>query len=449
MWLAEGIEIPGYNAVIFRKYESDTKDDESALLSKSAAMYPTLGGKLVGTRWTFPAGSSITLGGIAHDNALLSKQGKEFHRVAFDELTHFTEMAYQFISTTRIRKVLNFPIRCGTAAAANPGGPGHQWVKDRFITNEAIVKVKEIPTNEPTPFGMVFFKDRDTCYIPSRAADNPALDVEDYIKRLCRNKNPVERARMMNGDWGVSPEGLIKPHWLRYFTMRDRMVDLLVSVKQDGGGILHTDEVLASFHEGECRRFATIDTAGGSKDITKESKGKPASWTVVGIWDYKRFRDGTPVLLCRHVWRDRRGFTEIAAKLVELHQVWKPTSMKVENMTMGPDLVNLLMGTIPISCISTEGKDKVTRMTPALNLMEQGRVYLPKVENTWKPVLEAEWLGWQGLEEEVNDQIDMTAYAAIEAGGFMGNVLKMEDDPRSVAKERVKNLAQKIGGFWN
>lgn len=436
VWLLEGVDIPGYNAAVFRKFQTDTKDDESALIAKAAQIYPAFGGKLVGFRWMFPKGSSIIMEGIAHENALLSKQGKEYHRVVFDELTHFTEMAYQFVTTTRMRKVVNFPIECGIRNTANPGGPGHLWVKERFITDDAIKVVRDLDVSRPTPYGMIFFKNKgtihETAYLPSRAADNNKLDVADYIKRLSRNKNPVERARMMNGDWGISPEGLIKPHWLRYYTTRDQMVDLLISQKDDSSGdTLHTNQVLCSFHTNTCRRFITVDTAGGMADITAESKGKPYSWTVAGVWDSRNI-NGQAILICRHVWKDRIGFTEVAKKLVELNNKYKPQITRVEDKTMGPDLYNLLMGVININLIATGSQDKVERAHSLTNMLSEGRVYLPREEGEWRPGLEAEWLGWQGLKEETNDQVDMSAYAAIECtNGIMGSgTIPLDYDPR-------------------
>lgn len=429
MWLAEGVGIKGYNAAIFRKFQTDTKDDESALIAKAAQLYPAIGGKLTGFRWTFPAGSSIIMEGVAHEHALLSKQGKEYHRVAFDELTHFTEQAYDFVTLTRVRKVKGFPVRCGSRASANPGGPGHIWVKERFIPDKAIKEIRNLEVSEPTPYGMVYWSGPDVCYVPARAADNPSLDVADYLKRMRRNRNPVMLARMMNGDWGIAPEGLIKDHWLRYYTMRDRMIDLLVSLRAPDGGILHTDQVLKSFHEQECRRFMTVDTAGGMDQITAESKGKPASWTVVGVWD-SRFINNLPVLILRHLWRDRVGFTDVGRKLMSLCSEWHPHRVRVEDKTMGPDLYNMLKGKIPIDLIPTGTKDKVTRAAPLMNMLEEGRVYLPKWENSWRIILETEWLGWQGLKEETNDIVDMSAYAAIEAGKYGSGMIEVDMDIR-------------------
>lgn len=437
VWLLEGVHIPGYNAAIFRKYQSDTKDDESALLSRAGQIFPAFGAKLVGLRWLFPTRdgrtSSIVMEGIAHDTALLKTQGKEYHRLAFDELTHFTEQAFQFVVTTRMRSTNDIDIPLGVRSSANPGGPGHLWVKDRYITEDAIRLVRDIPTNEPTPFGMIFHKQHDgfeTAYLPSRAYDNPNLDVERYIRQLSKNKNPVERARMMNGDWGITPEGLIKPYWFRYYRMRDKIVELLVSRVDDRGEVHHSeDEVIKEFNENECRRFMTIDTAGGMKDITAASKGKSLSWTVIGVWYHKRWNDGQALLL-KYVWRDRVGFTDVCNQIRKLQLIWQCSSIRVEDKTMGPDLENVLRGQVPISLIPAGSVDKVSRATTALNLFEQGCIYFPKYENTWRHTYESELLGWQGLDDETNDQVDMTSYAAIESNGLYGGKITLAVDPR-------------------
>lgn len=451
MWLCEGVHIPGYSGAIFRRHIADVTQGVTSLLAKSTRLYPALGGRLVGLEWRFPSGATIIMDGIQHDTSVLKQQGKEFHRVAWDELTHFTEYSYDFVCNNRIRKVRGFPIFCGDRAAANPGGPGHAWVVNRFITKESIEIVRKFDIYTPTPQGLIFWKDKDTAYVPSRAVDNPALDIEDYFSRQLKSKNPVERARMMNGDWGISPAGLIKPDRLRYYTMRHEMIDLLVSVKDpESGEIQHTSEVSKSFHQAECQRFITVDTAGGMTDITKEFKGKAASWSVAGVWDFKRWGTGQALIL-REVWREKMDFTDVAHHLIRLYNKWKPYTIKVEDKTMGPFLYQMLRGTIPISCISTEGKDKVTRATRILNMLCQGEVYLPEGENSWLPTLLNEWLSWQGLEDETNDQVDMAAYAGIEADThFSSGQMELEVDPR-IRPAPVAGLGkatQVAGGFW-
>jgi phage terminase large subunit-like protein len=438
MWLAEGIHIPGYCGVIFRRFIEDLDQSTDSLVHKTMRLYPALGGELIGNQWHFKtvgADAIIYMSGLAFDKSVLKAQGNAYHRAAFDELTHFTEAQYDFIYTTRMRKLLDFPIKCGTRCSANPGGPGHDWVKAKYISKEALEFIKELDPEQPTPAGTIFWGkqpdgtvDTDIAYVPSRAIDNPSLDLADYLKRMAKNKNPVEKARMMNGDWSVAPEGLIKPTSLRYYTMRGSMIDLLESRIGNDGSIIHTDNVIKSFHENTCRRYVTVDTAGGMKDRTREAKGKSASWTVAGVWDSRVVEK--QILILRYMWRDRVGFTDVARRLIEIHREWSPVKTRVEDKTMGPDLANLLQTEIPIDVIASGSVDKVARAAPFLHMLDKGLVYLPKGENGWRPVLEAEWLGWQGLDNETNDIIDMCSYGAIEAGGYGGGSIQVDWDPR-------------------
>jgi hypothetical protein len=61
----------------------------------------------------------------------------------------------------------------GFRATGNPGGPGHQWVKARYI--------------DPAPLGFKIFKDKlsglERVYIPSRVGDNKFLGA-DYVQQL-------------------------------------------------------------------------------------------------------------------------------------------------------------------------------------------------------------------------------------------------------------------------
>jgi hypothetical protein len=63
-------------------------------------------------------------------------------------------------------------------------------------------------------------------------------------------------------------------------------------------------------------------------------------------------------------------------------------------------------------------------------MLELGQVFLPLHENTWCKMVETEWLGWQGLDGETNDQVDAAAYAAIHLGSFLGNAVSIPIDPR-------------------
>lgn len=414
------VHVPRYAALILRK--------DSKRLSLSGGLIPRshewLHGKATwngnNARWTFPNGASIQFGHLDNTNDKYRYGSSEYQYIAFDELTEFSEEDYTFL-ISRLRKTHDIDVPYRIRGASNPGGIGHDWVRNRFVTRESEIDMKD------NALKGVYFKG-DRAFVPAKIRDNFAIDPEKYMANLM-HLGPVTRERLMNGDWTIMPEGLIKPYWLRYFTMRDQMVDLLISRVSTEKDVLHTSEVLQSFHVNTCRRFITCDTAGGGKNITRESKGKPKSWTVAGVWDARRLGDYS-VLMLKHVWRDRLGFTDVAAKLVDLCDTWSPYKVLVENETMGPHLYDMLKGKIPIQCISHEGKDKVTRATQLLNMMELGKVYLPLGENSWRNTLEAEWLSWQGLDDETNDQVDMSAYAAIEVGGWGTGYVQLSVDPR-------------------
>jgi predicted phage terminase large subunit-like protein len=81
------------------------------------------------------------------------------------------------------------PLR--TRAATNPGGPGNNWVYERFILNKGLERK----------------------FMPSRISDNPSLDAEAYIKGL-NELDSIERARLLDGNWDIREEGgLFKEEW--------------------------------------------------------------------------------------------------------------------------------------------------------------------------------------------------------------------------------------------
>ena len=70
--------------------------------------------------------------------------------------------------------------------ASNPGGRGHEWVKQRFVTNDS-----------PCPF------------IPSLYTDNLYLDTEQYGNQLNR-LDELDKQQLKEGDWDAElNEGML------------------------------------------------------------------------------------------------------------------------------------------------------------------------------------------------------------------------------------------------
>ncbi|MFM7311527.1 MAG: M1 family aminopeptidase, partial [Flavobacteriales bacterium] len=109
-------------------------------------------------------------------------QGAEIHVLLIDELTHFSEEIYRFLRGRCRIGALQVPdkykaklplIICGS----NPGGVGHQFVKETFIDNCEPMEIRQMPAEEG---GML------RQFIPAKLADNPTMMLNDpfYANKL-------------------------------------------------------------------------------------------------------------------------------------------------------------------------------------------------------------------------------------------------------------------------
>jgi len=413
MWLAEGVGkgIKDYSAIIFRRTYKQLEKSNDSLEAKAYRIYPALGGKYNKTKrqWRFPGGEIIELGALEREISVLDHQGPSYHRVAFDELTHFTLGQFDFLKT-RIRRLKGCPITLGIRASANPGGPGHGWVKAMFISPEALHFLRGLGPRDPTPAGSVFWNGY-VAFVPAKASDNPFLDFDDYEARLMSVTDPITRARMMNGDWDVA-EGLqIREEWLRYYGTRG---EHLFPVQ-----IADRLPLPSAIDSRTLRRFATIDTAGTSADKAKEARGKSPSWSVVAVWDYWRQAD---LLFLRHVWRKQVDWSGLKAGVSEELRTWNVRKALIENAHIGSTLAtelktvcdfDLIGPTIP-GMNDTGEKAKLSRAMASglLTRLESGRLLLPEERPPWLIAYIDELLAWAGLEDDPADQIDVSSYAA-------------------------------------
>lgn len=408
MWLAQGVDIPTYSAVFFRRTYAQLSKSNDSPLTKSHELYRPLGGKYKGSehKWTFPSGATIEFGHLPHEDSVQNYQGPAYHRVAFDELTQFSENQYTYLFS-RMRMLKDFPIRMGVRAASNPGGPGHGWVKQRFITPAAEKHIQSLGAYQPSPAGLIFWPTPNRAFIPARVADNPSLDVDDYVERLRSQLPAVLRMRLLNGDWSIVEDAVIRPDWLRYYEQNHMVLSAL-----DVNG-----KTIATVDSRDCQRFASIDTAGTSQQRANERKGKPASWSVCQIWD---LWTNSNYLFLRDQWRERVAWDELKTGVRRMLEMWRPMRVLIENAHFGPALASemrqfnvQMVSPIPTRARGEERKPgKLERATELLNKLERGEVFLPRFNNSWLPELESEWLTWTGIDDDTSDQVDAAAYAA-------------------------------------
>jgi len=121
------------------------------------------------------------------------EQGNEYTEITFDDAG---TMGYIGRLVNKLKGTLRSSagVPCRMFLTANPGGPGHGWIKQTFITDAEPF----VPRIDPiTGFS--------TVYIPAFLKDNIILNLNDpdYVRRMMSIDDPVLRRAWIDGDWNA------------------------------------------------------------------------------------------------------------------------------------------------------------------------------------------------------------------------------------------------------
>lgn len=194
------VHVPNYRGLILRR----TYKNLVELIDKSQFYYPQAFPKARynGTmhEWRFPSGAKIRFGNVRDTSYKIDYQGMQYDYIGFDELTHFTWEQYSYICG---RNRPSGPgTRCYVRATGNPGGIGHGWVKDRFVTRAPPLTRFTNELEVELPDGSRKRLQKTGCFVPSLVFDNRYLLENDtnYLARLASLPEAEKRA-MLYGDW--------------------------------------------------------------------------------------------------------------------------------------------------------------------------------------------------------------------------------------------------------
>jgi phage terminase large subunit len=135
-----------------------------------------------------PIFSTLEFCHLASEKDLYLYQGREFHDLGIEEAGQWSETAFQRLRGSN--RSSNPNIRPRILLTANPGGPGHKWLKRLFIDRE---------------FNQ-FEKPGDYNFIQALIYDNPAVMEAnpEYLDQLRAEPNELLRKAYLEGDWEIS-----------------------------------------------------------------------------------------------------------------------------------------------------------------------------------------------------------------------------------------------------
>lgn len=205
------VHIPHYKALILRK----TFPQLAELIEKSFKYYkgafPRAKYNASSHCWTFPSGAKIYFGSLNNPQAKHKYQGQAYDFIAFDELTHFEWEEYSYM---RSRNRSNGPgTRIYMRATANPGGVGHMWVKERFITAGKPMEPIYEDVKWFAPDGTEHMERKARLFVPSSVFDNEALMKNNpgYVANLA-SLPEAEKNALLYGSWD-SYSGQVFSEW--------------------------------------------------------------------------------------------------------------------------------------------------------------------------------------------------------------------------------------------
>src|SRR4051812_31547986 len=142
--------------------------------------------------WRAPDGARLRFAYLERDADADMYQGHNYTRVYVEEIGNFPIPAPVMKLMATLRSGAGVPV--GLRATGNPGGPGHQWVRQRYI--------------DPAPLGNRIIRDPlsglERVFIPSRVDNNQHIDVEAYKQRLRASGSKELVRAWLDGDWSVT-----------------------------------------------------------------------------------------------------------------------------------------------------------------------------------------------------------------------------------------------------
>lgn len=195
---ASHADLYGINAIGLMVRRELTQLTET--IERSKQLYTPLGATFHEQQkmWRFPNGARLRFAYLERDSDADAYQGHSYTRIYVEELGTFPSPVPILKLMATLRSGAGVP--CGFRATGNPGGPGHNWVKARYI-DPAPAGWQIIKTTFKNPWSGKTLE-RERVYIPSRVTDNQFLG-DEYIANLQMAGSEQLVKAWLEGDWDI------------------------------------------------------------------------------------------------------------------------------------------------------------------------------------------------------------------------------------------------------
>jgi hypothetical protein len=201
-WLSHSSKYGEYAIGLFVRR---TRKQLEEVVARTQQIFPKIGGRFNTqlSTWTMKSGARLKFAYLEHDRDAEEYQGHSYTRIYVEEVTNFPSPGPIMKLKATLRPPAAARVPVGMRLTGNPGGPGHHWVRRRYI--------------DPAPLGYKIIEERyhDTLldmevvrqrtFIPSKVTDNKLLLQNDpmYVARLRQSGSEQLVRAWLEGDWGV------------------------------------------------------------------------------------------------------------------------------------------------------------------------------------------------------------------------------------------------------
>lgn len=193
----------GENAIgiFFRRKLTQLRE----VIARTKQIFPKIGAKYneQAKTWTMPGGGRLIFAYLEKDSDAEEYQGHNYTRIYIEEVTNFPSP--DPINKLRACLRSGSGVPCGMRLTGNPGGPGHTWVKARYITPAPQGYVLITESCEVEIDGVIRLVSLDRVFIPSKLKDNGLLLRNDptYVLRLRQSGSEALVKAWLEGDWSI------------------------------------------------------------------------------------------------------------------------------------------------------------------------------------------------------------------------------------------------------